>query len=63
MTKSSENKKWRVRLVRTVSKKITKIDKNARKLVVCYARLGWSYMYISNRYMLQKPNVWQVKLT
>ena len=33
------------------------------KLEVCDAKLGWLQMYITNRYMLQKPNVWQVKLT
>ena len=34
-----------------------------KTLVVKDAKLGWLQMYITNRYMLQKPNVWQVKFT
>ena len=50
-------------LTKIYTKKITKIDKNAKKTcsLRCQARVVM--MYITNRYMLQKPNACQVMLT
>ena len=46
-----------------ILRKLPKLIKMQKKLVVYDAKLGWLQMYITNRYMSQKPNVWQVNLT
>ena len=46
-----------------ILRKLPKLIKMQEKLVVYDAKPRWLKMYITNRYMLQKPSVWQVKLT
>ena len=43
--------------------KYTKIDKYIRKFLLHHAKLAWLEISITNRYMLQKSNMWQVNFT